>query len=405
MQRVTEAWEQTNRDNFTRPANVTLSMTLADGRTPIVSGARLISFNYNKSGDCLASILTQDTITFTFDNSDGRFDYDPENDVYQYAPVIVTCGFMNAEYSAYDGIDGGTYYISNTESNGNKTTFTAKTVLGFMTAKYLLDDQDSIEGYASDILASVINQAESENGVPVSSINVIYDSCLNDYILHVNKSDNYSLAEVLQLIANAFECILFVDRGGTIHIEKLGDISENYVLSGKISYDFPKVKLAEKIGDVNLYYNHGSAHATNAESEEGGELTVTNPIMTDSYHALELTSYIMDFSKSSRKRITGNFRADPRIDWFDILVVPAGNKACVCAVTKINFTFNGAWRGTFEAVEVSTARLDLRICDLEMLTLGQLESIPIEQLQPDTVSADDGDYIATEDGELMLWEE
>ena len=405
MQRVTEAWEQTNRDNFTRPANVTLSMTLADGRKPIVSGSRLISFNYNKAGDCLSGILTQDTITFTFDNSDGRFNYDPENDVYQYSQVSIICGFMNVEYSAYDGIDGGIYYISNTESYGGKTTFTAKTILGFMSAKYLVNDESSIEETGANIVESVINQAENEKGVPLNRINVVYDDSLNEYTLRIERADNYSLAEVLQLIANAYQCILYVDRAGTIHIDKLGDVSENYVLSGKISYEFPKVKLAEKIGDINLYYNHGSAHATNAESEEGGELTVTNPIMRDGYQALSLARYIMNFQASSRKRITGNFRADPRIDLFDIIVIPAGDKACVCAITKINFTFNGAWRGTFEAVEVSTARLDLRICDLEMLTLGQLESIPIEQLQPNTVSVDDGDYIATADGKLMLWEE
>ena len=58
MQEVTAAWEQTNRDNFTRPANMALSFECTDGTSPIVSGSRLISFNYNKSGDPLSGILT-----------------------------------------------------------------------------------------------------------------------------------------------------------------------------------------------------------------------------------------------------------------------------------------------------------------------------------------------------------
>ena len=108
MQNVTQAWEETNRSHFTRPASVTLSLSLNDGRVPIYGNSRIVSFTFNKAGDPLSSILTQDTITFTLDNSDGRLNYDPEtNDIYKNAFVMVSCGFMNEDYSTYDGISGG----------------------------------------------------------------------------------------------------------------------------------------------------------------------------------------------------------------------------------------------------------------------------------------------------------
>lgn len=86
-------------------------------------------------------------------------------------------------------------------------------------------------------------------------------------------------------------------------------------------------------------------------------------------------------------------------------MIPNGNKVSVCCITKINFTFNGAWRGTYEALEIADAMLDLRICDLEMLTLEQLESLRIEQLHPNTISDVDGDYLASSDGKLAFWKE
>lgn len=402
MQRVTEAWEQTNRDNFTRPANVILTVHRTDGTSPIVGGTRLISFNYNKIGDCLSSILTQDTITFTFDNSDGRFTYDPDNDIYHNAYVTVMCGFMNESYESYDGINGGVYYISDIDTSNSRTAFTAKTILAFMKAK--------CNAYSGDCLTvskHILAQAEEDKGVPPETIYYNLSDDLASVDVEILETDNYSMAEALQLIANACGCVLYVDRTGRVCIVPIGDVSENYVLSNKISYDVPKVKLAEKIGVIRFYYAHGTADATNAglARKAGGTQVVTNPIMIDSFDAGKRALSIFEFWEVSRKKISGNFRADPRIDLFDIIVIPNGNKVSVCCITKINFTFNGSWRGTYEAVEIENAVLDLRICDLEMLTIKQLESLRIEQIHPNTISDVDGDYLASSNGELAFWKE
>ena len=402
MQSVTESWEKTNRDNFTRPANVTLTIYRTDGTSPIVGGARLISFNYNKVGDCLSSILTQDTITFTFDNYDGRFTYDPENDRYHNARVDVYCGFMREDYSLYDGITGGMYFISDIDSVNSRTTFIAKTIIAFMRTKC-----NAYSGDCMTVAKQILAQAGADSGVPLDTIPYKLDTKLSGVEVRILETDNYSMAEALQLIANACGCVLYTERGGRVCIVPLGDVSENYVLSNKISYEFPKVKIAEKIGTIRFYYAHGGGEAVNTgeERKSGGTQVVTNPILNEAFDALELAESIFDFWQISRKKISGSFRADPRIDLFDIIVIPNGGKVSVCCITKMNFTFNGAWRGTYEAVEIAGATLDLRICDLEMLTLEQLESLRIEQLHPNTISDIDGDYLASKDGELALWKE
>ena len=402
MQSVTESWKQTNRDNFTRPANMTLSFRCNDGTVPIVSGTKLITFNYNKSGDILSGVLTQDTITFTIDNSDGRFTYNPENDRFTLAPILITCGFARPDYQLYDGISGGRYYVSDVDAVNNRTSFVAKTILGFMKTQV-----GDLTGTAAEVAAAVIRAAELDDAVPSDDISYSLDSSLNSVDIEIRASDNYTQAEVLQLISNACGCVLYTDRIGTIVIKPLEQFTENYVLSGKISYEFPKVKVLEKTGRINMYYDHGSGYvSTNSTIRQSGATqTVTNPAIVDDFDAMDALWHMFQFNQVARKRITGNFRADPRIDLFDVVAVPYLNKVAVCCITKINFTFNGAWRGTYEAVEVPDAKIDLLIDDLEMLTIEQLGSIKIDDLHPNTISDIDGDYMAASEGSLAYWEE
>ena len=414
MQNVTQAWEETNRSHFTRPAKVTLSFTLNDGRVPLYSNSRIISFTFNKTGDPLSSILTQDTITFTLDNSDGRLNYDPEtNDIYKNAFVMVWCSFMNEDYSAYDSIIGGKYYIAEVDMNASqkRIQFTAKSILAFMQAEldytYNGNDTGHIQGTAYSVAQTILAMAAADDGVPASEINSVLDSGIMNTISvdFDSETDHYSMAQALQLIANACGCVLFVDRNGYIHIEPIGDVSENYIISGKICYDYPKLTYGEKIGRVRLEYDHGAGHAytTRYAAKEGGTQIVTNPILDDDFDALERARAINEYFQTSRKKISGKFRADPRIDLFDIIVIPNGSKVSTCCVTSLNMTINGGWRGTYEAVEITTAILDLRIRDLEQLTIEQLESIRIENLHPNTVSDISGDYLACSDGSLVLW--
>ena len=402
MQHVNELWAKSNRSNFTPSATMVISMTCNDGTYPIIGNQKLISFNYNKSGDTLSGILTQDTITFTIDNSDGRFTYNPENDRFTLAPILITCGFFRPDYSIVDGISGGRYYVSDVDATNNKTTFIAKTILGFMKTQV-----GDLTGTAAEVVAAVIEAAELDDAVPSDDISYSLDSSLNSVDIEIRASDNYTQAEVLQLIANACGCVLYTDRIGTIVIKPLEQFTENYVLSGKISYEFPKVKVLEKTGRINMYYDHGSGYvSTNSTIRQSGATqTVTNPAIVDDFDAMDALWHMFQFNQVARKRITGNFRADPRIDLFDVVAVPYLNKVAVCCITKINFTFNGAWRGTYEAVEVPDAKIDLLIDDLEMLTIEQLGSIKIDDLHPNTISDIDGDFMAASDGSLAYWEE
>ena len=192
-----------------------------------------------------------------------------------------------------------------------------------------------------------------------------------------------------------------------IKIDKVSKATDNYVLSERISFDFPVPKVLEKVGRIEVYYDHGSGKGSTSGTgrQSGGTQTITNPIINDDFDAMEMVHDAYEIQQGTRQRITGNFRADPRIELFDVVAIPYKDKVAACCLTKLDFTFNGGWRGTYEAVQIPNASFELRICDLEMLKIKQLESLRIEQLAPNTISDDLGNYIATLNDELAYWKE
>lgn len=408
MQNVSHDWQDTNRDFFTRQAAVLLSITqTGNGVTPIIGGSSILSFTHDKTGDILSGILTQDKITAVINDPTNRLNFTDEdgNSIYKNARVQVTEGFLRQNSSIYEGADGGVYYISSVDQDSyqRKYTITAAIITAFMTEK-LKDVTGRMR--ASDLLGYVIDQAEDSQYVPSDDIAVHYDSCLHDIWVEYDASDSYSLAECLQLIASACSCVMWVDRKGIIQIQKLGTICEHYVLAGRILYSPLTVEFADRVGNIELTSNHGHTitHTTFEGDNIGALQQATNVILNDDNVVIPTALHMYSMLTTATKKYTAQCRVDPALDLFDMIHVPYGNKVFPACVVGIEATFNGAWKGTIKAVTMgSGVMIDLRICDLEMLTIEQLESLTIEQLEPNTISDIDGDYMASKFGELAYW--
>ena len=171
MRNVTEDWEQTHRDNLTRKGKIDLVFQYVDGNIAMVSDSRLISFNIRRSGDILSGFITQDTIVFTFDNFDGQFSYDPENDNYTGATIVPMYGFLKEDGTSYDSISVGIYFVTDVDAQNNKITFTAKSILAFMGSKF-----GDFIGTCSQAVVAVEAAAELDDYVPYSFIPISLDS-------------------------------------------------------------------------------------------------------------------------------------------------------------------------------------------------------------------------------------
>lgn len=396
MQTVTNDWEQTNNDFFTRESQVIISINRADGRIPMLSDSLLSSVSFIKSGDILSGSLTNDKLTFTAQNYRNWLTYDEtdQHTVYENARVEVSIGFMNHELDGYDSIRGGIYYVTDVvmDSNRRKFTFTCGTILSFMTEPI----DDTIYGSQHNaylFVQDIITQANASDGVPSSNIQVICDpDLLRSVTIEFAQDDRYSLAEALQLIANACGCVMFVDRQGKINIVKLPTVANVYILTTKFQYEPMKIEYIPPIGNITLYYSHGTDSATTENEDNGGELSVTNPILEDETQAIALVQSMYNSLYLSRRRFKARLRFDPKLDIFDVIAVPNGENVDVdnqasqvarvepACITSINVTYNGAWKGNIECVSVNATLPRLRIMDLERMTLEQLESMTINQI-------------------------
>lgn len=402
MQRVNTDWEDTNRAIFANKPHMTVSLDKEDVTAVMFGGDEIISFNTKKSGDLLSSILTQDSITFTVRDTNSRMVFDEEyGDAFYGTEVTLYESFENYSGSRYS-IYGGKYYVTAVDKK-RKTEyeFSAASILAFMTQKCPATATET----GLWIARFVISTANASEQVPSSTITGIFDEdALSAVKFRILESDDYSLAEVLQLVANACGCILFVDRYGRINIVKRGTMTEHYILSGKVCYTTPQVKFSERIGDTTLISNHGGDIASTDYSgyTVGGRQIITNPIINDN-NTLDICVSMFNKLSAQRKSVSASCRFDPALDLFDIIVVPHGETVEIGCVTDIDATYNGAWKGTIQTTIIPDAEYDLRIKDLEMLTIEQIEHLRIEQLHPNTISDITGDYIATENGELALW--
>lgn len=405
MKRVSDEWEQTNRELFVKKPIMVIDMYLSDGRQPLVFDSKILSLNYNKSGDLRSSFITQDTVTFTLDNRSGWLSYDADvNDVYKNTLVRIMPGFDLVTHTG-NSIDGGSYYITSAEMSADKKKIqiTAKTILSFLTRK-VGAYSTTCAVIVDDILDKELNNPNLPGYIEQTPIEYVIDDSLSTIEVEISADDNLNTMEALQLIANACGCVLYA-QNRVIYIVKPSDVTENYVLSNRLCFEFPQISYGERVSGVEVRYNHGESvkFAYPSSETEGGTQIITNPIITDNANATDVAEVSLDYFINSRKKVTANYRFDPRLELFDVIVIPAGNKVGAYCVTKINATYSGAWRGTIEAVLLPNVQIDLRICDIEMLTIEQLETMQIMQLHPNTISDIDGDYIATSNGELPLW--
>ena len=391
MQETTAYWKQINQSSFMPKADVIIDIYRTDEVVTRVQGSSLISFSHVKNGDPLCSIITQDKIVFTTNDIDGAdFDFEPDNDVYTNAKCVVTEeGFLKPD-STTDGILGGTFYISEVKplNNGNRYQFTAQTITAFMTEKagQLVANQDK----AYYTLEEVINQALASKAVPweydVFERVVVCDrdQLLGIDVTYIEGTNNYSLAEVMQLIAAMSGSILYVDREGKIHIEKPGETTEDYVLSSRTMYKPVTIEYAPKIGNVAIVYNNGSGGiGTGYEGDKiGAEQIVTIPIMLGDDSPIgiqyELCHEIYDKIITGRKRFSMTARFDPALDIFDVIAIPYKDRVYPAIITGINAVYNGAWRADIKAMVVD-AEIDLSQDTMQLLTAEQIESITEEE--------------------------
>lgn len=316
------------------------------GHVLTLTKEHIINFKHEQNGDLLSGELPKSSIEFTLDNTDDRWNPMNPQGMERYLSerqkLVVRYG-MDVN-GTVEWIPGGVFYLSEWDApaNGLEAHFVARDVFEFLigTDTTKLPNMSSTQ-YGT--LSDVINWATMQS-LPDGATVAMDSSLYNTPGRQFNGDGTY--AEMVQKSANAARCILRYDRDGVLWVEPINKTQTEYTITQALSYSHPEVKLLKPLGEVIVNYGGAEPYSL-VVATSGEKQTLDNDYIYNQATAQSVAEWVRD-TLTSRKTISGEFRADPRLDLFDVVKVESkyGPLESV-VITNITYTYNGSFRGSY----------------------------------------------------------
>ena len=329
------------------------------GMNKVYSKTELFDYSHTQSVNPVSTSLPKTEIRFSIDNVGGEYNPYNEQGMSKYLmerQEVKSRYGLKLNDGSVEWIKGGTFYLSewSAKQNGLTADFTARDLLEFMSAIYT-ESHNLTSRSLYNLAEIVLNQAD----LPLNSDGtvkwVIDESLKSKYTTAPLPED--TLANCLQLIANAGECVLYQDRSGTLRIEPLSFDETDYKINSFNSYTRSEITLSKPIKQINVKvykYSSGTDGVTSSSTEVvvgvgglGETITIDNPLITDNSRASSLGSWLATHM-GHRMTLDSSWRADVRLDALDIVTNENTYNTNRVRMTDIEFTYNGAFRGTGE---------------------------------------------------------
>lgn len=304
----------------------------------------IFSYTHEQIGHLNSGGLPKNSVSFTLDNTDGKWNPSNSTGIGQYLSerqkIKVRYG-LDVD-GVVEWIKAGTFYLSEwrVPSNGLEAIFVARDIF-----EYLLNE--TYTGIRTGTLYELIVAAFKSAGVPddftyrLSSILQTYSATLDD--------GEYKCAEIIQMCANAAQCVCYQDREGILHIEPLDKTQSDYMITSALSYSHPEVELSKPLKNVSVSYGTDQTYLLSPPISYSGEIqTVNNPLVENSTQASAIARWVADMLKT-RQTVGGEYRADPRLDVFDIVTVESEKYGTLSPVviTDIRYNYTGSFKATY----------------------------------------------------------
>ena len=303
----------------------------------------ILSYTHEQSGDLNSGSLPRNAITFSLDNSDGK--WDPINPKglgrYLCERQKVTSRYGMDVNGSVEWIPGGVFYLTEwrAPANGLEASFVAKDLFDFMLT----------QPFGSTMEWTLAKHIE--RAFAISGYTYHLDPTVNHTYWGVsNKEDN--AATVVQMCANAACCVVWIDRNGEPHIAPLDETLSDYTIGTAVSYTHPEVTLTKPLKTVTVRYG-GEQTAVVTVGSTGEDQTLDNPMIynyegvENDEQPVEVAQWIA-YTLKSRTLVSGEFRADPRLDLYDIVTVEGKYGDIVpVAITNITYSYTGCFRATY----------------------------------------------------------
>lgn len=313
------------------------------GATNTYAKGDLLSYVHRQSADLLSAELPKNSIAFSLNNATGIWNPDNPSGNIKYLSEQQE---LNARYGfKIDGviewIEGGTFWVSEweTPSNGLEARFTARDLLGLMSAVYTGPRSGNL--YA--VAVAAFEQADlplQKDGKPRWNISENLKEYDTDF---AEDETEYTLAEIVQLCANAACCVMYQDRFGVMNVVPIRENASGYAIRQMVSYTHPEFTLMKPLKSVSVNNDLGTA----AHSASGEVQKVQNPLISNETRANHVAEWVRK-TLENRKIVSGEYRADPSLDVLDKIAVESKygiNNAIY--VTEVEFSYSGSFRGRY----------------------------------------------------------
>lgn len=300
----------------------------------------LISFTHECEGDLCSGAVPKNSITFSLDNSTDIWNPNNPQGSVKYLAERQT---LKVRYGMRIGddiewVEAGTFYLSewDTPTGGREATFVARDIF-----EYLLNEPYP-EGTEGD-LQTLIEYAFSLANVP-DEFTYFVPPTLGRF--EATTDANRTAAEIVQMCANSAGYIIKQDRLGKLHITPLTKEDSGFTIQRRVSMSEPEITLSKPLRIVSIDYGESSHYSINV-SASGEIQTVNNPMITSTEQCSLVAEAVRD-SLVTRKTVSGEFRADPRLDLFDIVRVESKyGDIYPVALTHIKYQYNGSFWATY----------------------------------------------------------
>ena len=315
------------------------------GLRKVYTKSDLLGYEHKQSADLLSAALPTSSIVFRLRNDLNQWNPDNPTGLEQYLleqqKIDVRYGMDlngNTEW-----IPGGTYWMSewSTSTNGLEAVFTAKDAIEFMSEIYT----GQVSGTLYDIAVAAFTAANLE-ALDDGSKRYYVDEILKDYTTTFSDTTStYTIAEILQMVAHAGCCVLYQDRYGVVRLERWSDTYSEYMIEPTISYNHPEYTIIKPLKSVSVGYGNNERLIVNVGSK-GEVQTIDNPLISTIEDAERVGKKAREILEN-RKTITGEFRADLRLDVLDRIIVASKYASSIIGITDITYSTTG---GTFKGI-------------------------------------------------------
>lgn len=299
----------------------------------------LVSYRHEHSGDILCGELPKNSIQFSVLNVDGRWNPTNPTGLWSFLSERqkVTARYGLTVNGAIEWIPAGVFYLSdwNAPANGMEASFEARDIF-----EYLLNQPYT--GEKTGTLASLVTNAL---GGLISD--VTFTSKMEEHTATL--SSDVTCAEVIQMCANASCASVYQDRtGGLVFKEWDSYAVSDYVIGMALSYGNPEITLTKPMKGISVTYAPETQPYELLRGRTTGEVqTVANELIGTIEQAEQVALMTESVLAGSRK-VSGEYRADPRLDLYDIVTVESKYGSILpVVITNIAYTYTGCFNANY----------------------------------------------------------